>query len=95
MRVLWTRPALAQLEEIGDYVARDDPGAALRLVRHIRERTDALLSEHPGMGRSGRVSGTRELVVTGTRYIVGYRVRPAQVEVLAVMHGARLWPEML
>lgn len=95
MRVLWTRPALAQLEEIGDHVASDDPAAAVRLVRHIRDRTDALLSEHPRIGRPGRDPATRELVVAGTPYIVGYRVRTAQVEILAVMHGARLWPDRL
>ena len=51
------------------------------------------LAEMPAAGRPGRVSGTRELVVPGTRYIVAYRVRNNVLEVLRVMHGARSWPE--
>ncbi len=39
--------------------------------------------------------GTRELVVTGTPYIVPYRVKGQEVEVLRVYHGARHWPGRL
>ncbi|CLR06874.1 Uncharacterised protein [Mycobacterium tuberculosis] len=45
------------------------------------------------MGRSGEIKGTREFVVTGTPYIVAYRVTEKQVEVLFVQHGAREWPD--
>jgi toxin ParE1/3/4 len=41
----------------------------------------------------GRIKGTREFVVTDTPFIVAYRVRDDRVEVLAVFHGARLWPD--
>jgi toxin ParE1/3/4 len=44
------------------------------------------------MGRPGRVISTRELVVSGTPYIVAYRVREGVVEILAVIHGAQQWP---
>ncbi|MCA1598486.1 MAG: type II toxin-antitoxin system RelE/ParE family toxin, partial [Chloroflexi bacterium] len=44
------------------------------------------------LGRTGRVEGTRELVVSRTPYIVAYRVRDDEVIVLAVQHAARLWP---
>jgi toxin ParE1/3/4 len=44
------------------------------------------------MGRAGRIATTRELVVTGTPYVVAYRVTPAGVQVLRVVHGARDWP---
>ncbi|MDQ7827232.1 MAG: type II toxin-antitoxin system RelE/ParE family toxin [Candidatus Eremiobacteraeota bacterium] len=45
------------------------------------------------MGRPGRVPGTRELVVPGTKYIVAYRVRHRSLQILRVLHGARKWPE--
>jgi toxin ParE1/3/4 len=45
------------------------------------------------MGRPGRVPGTRELVVSDTPFILPYRVRDSAVEILAVFHGARQWPE--
>jgi toxin ParE1/3/4 len=39
------------------------------------DKTTADLPSHPTMGRTGRVAGTRELIVTGTPCIVAYRVR--------------------
>lgn len=91
-RVRWTSPALADLDSVQDYVAERNPAAAYRLVNHMLDRTDALLSANPELGRRGRVAGTRELVLPNTSYIVAYRVADA-VEILAVMHGAREWPE--
>jgi plasmid stabilization system protein ParE len=41
----------------------------------------------------GRVEGTRELVIAGTAFVVVYRVEAERVEVLAVLHAARKWPE--
>lgn len=47
------------------------------------------LEAAPYLGRAGRIRGTRELVVTGTPYVVAYRIMPEGVQVLAVVHGAR------
>ena len=92
MRVRWTLPALANLDSIQDYIAERNPSAVSRLVNDILDRTDTLLSNNPEIGRPGRVAGTRELVLPGTSYVVAYRLREA-VEILAVMHGAREWPD--
>ncbi len=51
-----------------------------------------LLTKNPAMGRPGRVSGTRELVVADTSYLVPYRVRANAVEILRVFHASRKWP---
>lgn len=93
MRVIWTAPALRDLESIGDYFKADNAGAAARVVAMIFERVEALAA-HPHLGRAGRVPETRELVVSNSPWIVPYRVRDAKVEILAVFHGARRWPEM-
>ena len=77
---------------IGDFVARDNPSAARRLVARIAASVEAL-GDHPHLGRPGRITGTRELVVAETPYIVPYRVRGDDVEILAVFHGARRWPD--
>ncbi|MFB2897343.1 type II toxin-antitoxin system RelE/ParE family toxin [Aerosakkonemataceae cyanobacterium BLCC-F50] len=45
------------------------------------------------MGRPGRIPGTKELVVTRTPFILPYRVQGEQIEILAVIHAARQWPE--
>jgi plasmid stabilization system protein ParE len=39
---------------------------------------------HPASGRSGRVPGTRELVISGTPYVVPYSVHGETVEILRV-----------
>lgn len=91
MRVRWLRKALANLDEEAEYIAKDNPAAAGRLVLRILAEAE-LLRDNPPMGRAGRVPGTRELVVAGTPYIVPYRVRDELVEILRVLHGARKWP---
>jgi toxin ParE1/3/4 len=91
LRIRWTRPALADLEAIGDFVARDNPAAARRIVVGLVASVDAL-RDHPNLGRPGRLIGTRELVVSGTPYVVPYRVLGDDVQILAVFHGARRWP---
>ena len=92
MRVLWLRQARANLEDEADYIAKDDPAAADRMIETVLERAERL-AEFPALGRSGRVSGTRELVVAGTPYILPYRVRGETVEILRLIHGARRWPD--
>ena len=92
MPVRWTVPALADLDSIQDYIAERNAPAASRLINDILDRTDKLLSVNPEIGRSGRVVGTRELILVGTSYVVAYRPRE-NVEILAVMHGARERPE--
>ncbi len=91
MRVRWLRTALRNLDDEARYIARDDPRAAQRTVARIRRAVDHL-SAHPEIGRPGRVSGTRELVVADTPYVVPYRVSGDYVEILRVFHGARRWP---
>jgi toxin ParE1/3/4 len=92
VRVRWLRRALKNLDEEAEYIARDDPRAAVRIVERIATGVDRLAS-HPASGRPGRVPGTRELVVTGTPYVVPYRVRGDTIEILRIFHAARKWPE--
>jgi len=92
--VRWLRRALRNLDEEAAYIARDDPKAAARIIGQIVTSVNQL-AVHPAMGRPGRVSGTRELIVSGTPYLVPYRMRGGMVEVLAVFHGARKWPAKL
>ncbi len=95
MRIRWTLLALEQLEEIQDYIAEHDPGAAFDVTGKMIDRVEADLPLHPYLGRAGEhVPGTRELVIPGTPFIVVYRVREADdtVQVLRVRHGAQEWP---
>ena len=49
--------------------------------------------QHPYLGRDGRVPGTREHVIAGTPFVVAYRVHKDQIQILAVLHASRRWPE--
>lgn len=91
MRVRWLRAALRNLDEEAAYIAQDDPLAARLVVGRIMDSIAALPGQ-PGMGRPGRVPGTRELVVLKTRYIVPYRVRSDTIEILRVFHTSRRLP---
>lgn len=83
-----------RLEAISDHVSANNPRAAARLIERIGMVT-SLLAEHPSIGREGRVKGTRELVAPGVPYIIAYRIRPDEVQILTVMHAARRWPSRL
>jgi len=83
---------LRNLDDEATYVAADDTAAARLVVKRVLDAV-AMLAEQPGLGRPGRVPGTRELIVAKTRYIVPYRVRGETVEVLSVFHTSRRLPE--
>ena len=91
MQVRWLRHALKNLDDEAAYIARDDMEAAVRMIERVASAVDQL-ANHPALGRPGRVPGTRELVISGTPYIVPYRVRGNVVEILRIFHGARKWP---
>lgn len=93
MRLVWTRRYLTELESIGDYIGQHSPRAADRVVNAIHSKTARLLSANPFIGRPGEIKGTRELVISGTPYVIAYRVTDTQIEVLFVQHGAREWPD--
>jgi toxin ParE1/3/4 len=92
MRVRWTTPAKEQFVAAYEYIGEENRSAAARTADQIWEST-RLLERHPLAGRVGRVEGTRELVIRGTPFIVAYRVQKNDVWILAVLHGARKWPE--
>lgn len=90
MRLFWTPEATQDRDEIYDYIEADNPTAALALDELFAEKAGRLI-DHPGLGRPGRVAGTRELVAHHN-YILVYDVVGESVRVLRVMHAARQWP---
>ena len=93
MRLIWTARAVEDLAEIRAFISRDSPGAASKIAARISHAV-ARLAEHPSLGRLGREPGTRELVISRTRYIVPYRIEESSIVLLAVVHGARRWPRL-
>lgn len=94
MEIKWLRKALQNLDQEAEYIAKDNPQAASRLVKRIQKNV-SLLCDNPSLGYPGRLPGTRELVIPETHYIVPYRVRPRlqQIEILRVFHSSRRLPE--
>ena len=83
-----------RLEDIREHIAVDNPAAAIRIVERIRSAVTRLAAS-PALGRPGRVVGTRELVISGTPYIVPYRVKGDIVQIITILHGAQRWPDDL
>jgi addiction module RelE/StbE family toxin len=88
--LVWTQAARQDRREIREYIAADNPAAALALDERLTEKAGRLV-DHPGLGRPGRVAGTRELVVH-QHYILVYDVTGDLVRALRVLHAARQWP---
>lgn len=86
--------AIRSLTSIRNYIAKDSPETAARVVGAIVQAA-LRLEQFPLSGRLGRIEGTRELVVPGLPYIIPYRVVDDAVLISAVIHTSRKWPKKL
>ncbi|MGB6260306.1 MAG: type II toxin-antitoxin system RelE/ParE family toxin [Candidatus Sulfotelmatobacter sp.] len=90
----WTEQATRQLDQAYDYIALSNSEAvAARITMQIVTSVQQLAA-FPMSGRSGRVPGTRELVISNTPFVVAYSVDHDRIVILAVYHGAQQWPEV-
>jgi len=88
MKLRFSREAKADIKSIFDYIAKDNPHIAAKVVSEI-ERATKRLELFPLSGRKGAVVETRELVVPRMPYIAVYRVNSDMVEIVAVFHAAQ------
>jgi toxin ParE1/3/4 len=91
MRIVWTGPAISDLQALRAYIGRDRPGTTSQQIEHILAAIGGLV-RFPESGRPGRRSGTRELVIGRTPYIVAYRTRGDAIQILRLLHGRQRWP---
>ena len=92
MRVRWTKPAAVALESIQDHIAKENPWTAWEVAQRIKLAVRQL-EDHPRIGRVGRVHGTHELIIHDLPYIVPYRIKKKEVQILIVYHTSRKWPD--
>ncbi|MGA7564437.1 MAG: type II toxin-antitoxin system RelE/ParE family toxin [Terriglobales bacterium] len=90
----WTEQATRKLDQAHDYIAlSNSEEVADRITMQIVTSVQQLAT-FPMSGRSGRVPGTRELVVSNTPFIAAYAIDQDRIVILAVYHGAQQWPEI-
>jgi toxin ParE1/3/4 len=90
LAIRWRPEASESLANIIEYIDNRDRGAAHRLNARILYCVD-LLRMFPGIGRPGRVEGTRELVAHPS-YIVIYRVEPDLIRVVDILNVRQQYP---
>lgn len=85
--VIWTEPALSDLDAIADYIALDHPTAAKLLVQNVFRQVDPL-TEHPKSGsKPAELKGWRYRQIVEPPCRVFYRHERSQVFILHVMRG--------
>ena len=84
--------AEADRENIFDYIAQDNPRAALELDEAFKARVETA-AQNPKLYKAGRVRGTREIVVR-PNYVMIYRIEDesSTLVVLRILHAAQQWP---
>jgi len=86
-RLIWTEPALSDLDEIAEYIALDNADAAKKLVQKVFQKLERL-EQHPQSGRMPpelKKTAYREVIVDPCR--IFYRVDNKDIYVLYVMRG--------
>lgn len=89
MKLVWRPAAFSDREQIMDFIAQDNPQAALDLDLMFEERARAL-TEHPKLCKPGRLKNTREAVVH-PNYVMVYEVSGDAVAIVRVLHASREW----
>jgi len=93
VKVIWSDQALVRLAEIREFVARDSPVAARRLLASLVDRGDSLsrLAQRGRLVPGFEAQGFRELIDGNYRLV--YRISGDIVEILTVFERHRLLPE--
>jgi len=90
MRVIWSLEAQLDRADIWNNIANDNPRAAARIDELFSDAA-ARLSDHPKLGKPGKISGTRELIPHESYRLV-YEIEGEALWILTLIHTARLWP---
>jgi plasmid stabilization system protein ParE len=95
MKVTITEPAEAELETIGDWIARDNPERALTFVLELRQSCETLSDLPHGYAMVPRYEHTGIRRRVHGNYLIFYRVASDVIEVLHILHGARDYEAIL
>jgi len=87
----WDDRALDDLDAIGDYIAANNPAAAVRVIEYVR-RAARSLETSPSLGKATSKTGVREFVLTRYPYLLVYELAGDEVRILAVFHHRQRRP---
>jgi toxin ParE1/3/4 len=91
MKPVWARAAIRDLASAREYISRVNPDAAREIALRIVDASVRII-QSPEIGRTGSMKGTRELVVSGTQYLIVYRLKKTAIHFLRVLHGRQERP---
>ena len=91
MKVRFAQPALDDLQHIYDYISKDNPTAASRVVTRLIDRAMGL-ERAPYQGRETNEPNTRVIVVPRFRYFIFYMIEGDEVRVTHIRHTSRRRP---
>ena len=89
MNVVFREEALTDLEEIADYIAKQNPVAAARVLARIHRVIYRTIRTLPLGGRLNPLNNTREYSVLGLPYLVIYLPSADSIDIIGVFHTAR------
>ena len=89
----WAEQAARQLDQAHDYIVLSNSEEIADRIATQIAATIQQLATFPMSGRSGRVPGTRELVISNTPFIAAYAIDHDRIVILAIYHGAQQWPD--
>lgn len=88
MKIFLSPAAASDLAEIHEYLVAQNPIAAIQVIAKIKSRLQDI-ALFPHSGRLGSVAGTRELVLSGLPFVVPYRLKLEEIEIIRIYHTSR------
>jgi toxin ParE1/3/4 len=95
VRIAWAKRATRDLQAAFVYWCSEKSLSAGEAMLDRMFAAVEMLKGFPESGRPGRISGTRWLAVPRTPFVLAYRKQGGSIQILAVLHGTRKWPESL
>ncbi len=95
MKVVFTRQARTDLDEIALYIAQDNKGRALSFVRELRKKAEDLGDTPRGFPLVPRYEASRIRRRPFQNYLIFYTVGESEVSIIHILHAARDYEALL
>jgi len=92
VKVIWTKESLETLDLIYEYISKDSTNPAEKVISQIINAANLNIKNFPHIGRTGRIFGTREYVISEYPYVIIYAVKKNNIYIIRVMHSSMKYP---